>query len=156
MSDTGAPRYRIRPAREADVPELCSLLSELFAIESDFAVDRTVQRRGLTALLSAGEPHAVILVAEQRGEVIGMASCQRLISTAEGGPVGLVEDVVVRADRRGLGIGAALLDEMEQWAARFGLKRLQLLADADNPRALDFYQRRGWAPTRLVARRKRL
>ena len=40
-----------------------------------------------------------------------MCTVQTLISTAEGGPVGLVEDVIVRADYRGHGIGARLLTE---------------------------------------------
>ncbi len=151
MNVTSATRFRIRPAREADVPALCDLLEELFAIESDFRSDRSRQRRGLSALLNAGGERARVFVAEQRAEVVGMASCQVLISTAEGGPVGVVEDVVVRKDRRGLGIGTRLLQTVEKWAADGGLRRLQLLADVENSEGLAFYDRQGWQLTRLTA-----
>jgi len=146
-------RYRIREARETDVSALCDLVDELFAVEADFEPDRAKARRGLTALLGASEA-ARLFVAEARGEVIGMCSVQVLVSTAEGGPVGLVEDVVVSKGRRGHGIGAALVGHLESWARERGLKRLQLLADRDNAPALDFYQKRGWQITRLICLRR--
>lgn len=154
MSREATSRFRIRPARDTDVPALCDLLDQLFAQESDFQPDRSKQRRGLTALVNAGADRAAVLVAEERGKVVGMATCQTLISTAEGGAVGLVEDVVVDRDRRGHGLGHALLDALEDWARKQGLKRLQLLADVDNLAALEFYRHAGWQKTRLIARRK--
>jgi GNAT superfamily N-acetyltransferase len=154
MNEPISSRYRIRPAREGDLPALSDLLDELFAIETDFAPDRARQRRGLSALLNAGE-RACVLVAEERGKAIGMATCQVLISTAEGGEVGLVEDVVVGAARRGQGVGQALVRELELWAKGRRLLRLQLLADGGNTAALRFYRRLGWCPTQLVALRRK-
>lgn len=154
MNEPISPRYRIRPAREGDLPALSDLLSALFTIEADFAPDRARQRRGLSALLNAGE-RACVLVAEERGQVIGMATCQVLTSTAEGGDVGLVEDVVVGAGRRGQGVGQALMRELELWAKGRRLLRLQLLADRGNRNALLFYERLGWRSTQLVALRRK-
>jgi ribosomal protein S18 acetylase RimI-like enzyme len=42
---------------------------------------------------------------------------------------------------------------MEARAREMGLSRLQLLADMDNAPALDFYTRRGWRRTSLLALR---
>lgn len=46
--------------------------------------------------------------------IVGMATIQTLISTAEGGRVGLVEDVVVDESFRGKGIGKLLLAGIEE------------------------------------------
>ncbi|BBL72066.1 GNAT family N-acetyltransferase [Methylogaea oryzae] len=144
----------VRPAQARHVPALLELLDALFRLESDFAFDAGKAERGLRMLL--GQDDALALAAEARGRVVGLCTVQTVISTAEGGPVGWVEDVVVAEDWRGRGVGRRLLAEAERWAAERGLTRLQLLADGDNRAALDFYDRLGWGATRLVCRRRTL
>jgi GNAT superfamily N-acetyltransferase len=146
----------IRPARTDDVPRMCGLLAELFSLESDFAPDGKNQARGLGMLVNDPTGTSFALVAVREGRVIAMATVQTLISTAEGGRVGLVEDVVVDRDFRGQGIGTRLLDGITIWSREQGLKRLQLLADAANMPALDFYKNRRWNTTRLICLRKML
>jgi GNAT superfamily N-acetyltransferase len=141
---------RVRPATEADLPGLVELLQVLFSIETDFQLDPERQRRGLTAMLSHPDQR-VVLVAVSDGQVVGMATGQLLISTAEGGAACQVEDVVVAAAFRGHGIGGWLLDQLSCWARKRGATRLQLVADRENESALRFYDRRGWRRTRLVA-----
>lgn len=145
----------IRTARPEDIPRMADLLAELFSIEADFTPDSEKQVRGLSALVAGPQGRACVLVAEQGGMIAGMAMVQTLISTAEGGRVGLVEDVVVHRDFRGRGIGTRLIAAVVDWARSHGLARLQLLADRDNHRALDFYASRGWGSTRLVCLRRR-
>lgn len=147
---------KIRAAREADIEELAELLGQLFAVEADFAFDPAKQRAGLRLLLDRPSAHVAVAAAESvtGGRVVGMCSVQTLISTAEGGPVGLVEDLVVDEAWRNRGIGGRLLRAVERWSERRGLRRLQLLADRDNAVALTFYPKRGWNPTRLVGLRR--
>jgi GNAT superfamily N-acetyltransferase len=83
-----------------------------------------------------------------------MISLQTLISTAQGGPAGLLEDVTVTQAWRGRGVGRALLATAEAWARDNGLSRLQLLADRANEPALAFYRRAGWQETQLAGWRK--
>ena len=83
-----------------------------------------------------------------------MATVQILISTAEGGHVGQVEDVVVREDCRRRGVGRRLMTALTAWADQRGLMRLQLLADRLNQQALCFYCKMGWRVTGLVCLRK--
>jgi len=144
----------VRKAVASDIAQLVELLKELFAIETDFAFDRDKQARGLTLLLSSEKD--CILVAESLDDdkVLGMCCVQTLISTAEGGSVGLLEDLIVTADFRHRHIGAKLLDEAVAWAERQGLMRLQLLTDKNNPAALKFYQKSGWQPTQMICLRK--
>ena len=148
------PAVLIRQACLDDLEALSTLLGQLFSIEADFTVDGARQRRGLELILEgAGENHS-LQVAEIKGQVVGMCSVQVLISTAEGGTVGLLEDLVVEAAFRGRGIGRRLLTSIEAWARERGLTRLQLLADRTNFRALDFYDRMSWLPTNLICLRR--
>jgi len=143
---------KYRPAQLADIPAIAALLTSLFAIEQDFTPDPTRQLAGLKLMLPRED--ILLLVAETPVEggtsrVIGFCSVQTLISTAEGGPVGLIEDVVVAEGWRSNGVGRKLLEGAEAWARRRGCSRLQLLADQDNPPALGFYAHLGWQQTSL-------
>jgi GNAT superfamily N-acetyltransferase len=144
----------IRVALPADLDGLVELLRMLFSIEADFAFDAARQRRGLAMLLV--QESAVVLVAEDAGQIIGMCTGQLTISTAEGGFALLVEDVVVAQAWQGRGVGRKLLAALEQWAASRKLGRLQLLADRNNTAALEFYRKLDWQPTELICLRRRL
>jgi GNAT superfamily N-acetyltransferase len=145
----------IAPASAADIPELIDLLAVLFSIEQDFSPDPEKQRRGLAALLASPTGH-IAIARNTTSRAVGMATAQLVISTAEGAPSAWIEDVVVREDFRGNGLGRALLDAVLAWARTQGALRAQLLADLDNAPALAFYERVGWRPTRLAAWRRML
>lgn len=144
----------IRSAGSADIDALIPLLHLLFSIEEDFDFDPARQRRGLEMML--GNNSAVILVAEAESRVIGMCSGQLTISTAEGGPALLIEDVVVDKPWQGRGIGRALMAALEQWARARKVMRLQLLADRNNKTGQEFYKALGWQDTSLICLRRRL
>jgi len=146
---------RIRAAKLGDVEPMVELLRALFALEPDFAFNPYKQRQGLVKLICQ-EQGKCALVAEVGERLVGMCTAQTVISTAEGGPVGWVEDVVVAPAYRGKGVGKRLLMTLESWAVAEGLKRLQLIADHDNDPAKAFYTQMGWHPTRMVAMRKML
>lgn len=141
----------IRTATKRDRDILCELIISLFLIEEDFTVNSEKQLRGIDMLLA--DNRSVILVAEEDNRVIGMVTCQLLISTAEGAYSGLVEDMVVHKDFRGKGIGTKLIEASIAWAKSQGATRVQLLADRTNSRALDFYNKNGWSETKMFALR---
>jgi ribosomal protein S18 acetylase RimI-like enzyme len=143
MEPRAPEEITIRDARLEDADILASLLGELFSIETDFQVSLPRQRRGILLMLDGCGKHRCVKVADSGGKVVGMAAAQVLISTAEGGPVAMVDDVVVTREWRGRRVGSRLLQHIESWAARRGLTRLQLLADCNNASALAFYHRRG-------------
>ncbi len=139
----------IRLAQPGDIPRMCELLAELFSIESDFSPNVEKQVQGLGALIADLSERTLVLVAVNDGIVIGMATVQTLVSTAEGSRVGFVEDVIVDRKHRRTGIGTLLLQEIVDWSRKMHLKRLQLLVDLDNQPALAFYSSQGWISTRL-------
>jgi GNAT superfamily N-acetyltransferase len=148
-------QLRVRVATHDDVEAMTGLLQALFAIETDFDFRPDKTRRGLEMLLARPE-QGLALVVDDNGKVVGMGTLQLLVSTAEGGVVGLVEDIVIDESRRGRGLGRLLLQSLEQWAVARGASRLQLLADRHNRPALAFYAALGWSATELVALRRKL
>ncbi|WP_417912636.1 GNAT family N-acetyltransferase [Candidatus Electronema sp. TJ] len=145
---------QIRPAAAADIPALLDLLKLLFSIEKDFVFNAAKQERGLRMLLAS--PQAAVIVAAQGGQVIGMCTGQLLISTAQGGPSALVEDVAVLPAHQGKGLGRRLVAAAEAWAVSHGASRIQLLADRNNAPALAFYQKTGLQSTAMICLRKML
>ena len=88
--------------------------------------------------------------------VNGMANALISISTAEGGPVLILEDVIVAASHRGGGHGRCLVEHVMAWAATEGMSRVTLLADRDNASALRFYRTLDFEESAMVVRRRGL
>ena len=126
-----------------DVDAMADLLAELFALESDFQPQREKQLTGLRLILgdlSVGR----LFVLRVDGRVIGMANALLTVSTAEGGRVVVLEDVIAAAGYRGRGFGRRLVGHVMAWAAANGLPRITILADKDNSPALAFYESMGF------------
>lgn len=138
---------RIRPAAEADLPELVELLRQLFELEQDFEPDASKQQAGLSLMLES--PFAELLVAECGGRVAGFCGVQLQISTAMGSYAAQIEDLVLHPEFRRRGIGSRLLDAAGAWAKQRGARRLQLNCDDQNLPAMRFYEARNWIRTHL-------
>lgn len=145
----------VRLAMENDLEDMIRLVALVFALEKDFQVDIDKQRWGLQQILQAGNDRC-LWVAEKCGKVVGMCSAQLLISTAEGGWKAIIEDVAVDETCRHQGIGQKLLAEVADWAGRYGVRRLDLLADRNNDNGLCFYNHLGWKQTNLIALQRQL
>ncbi|MDD4912817.1 MAG: GNAT family N-acetyltransferase [Sideroxydans sp.] len=142
-------------ATEEDLPQLADLLAELFALESDFQPDREKQMRGLRLILN--DPAiGRLFVLRVDGKVTGMANALITISTAEGGPVVLLEDIIISGTYRGMGLGRRLFDHVVAWAKGQGMTRVTLLADGDNRSALAFYDNLEFELSNMVVLRKPL
>jgi ribosomal protein S18 acetylase RimI-like enzyme len=134
----------IDEATFADIPQLCELLALLFAQEHEFQPDETKQRNALSALLCNPQRGRVFVLRDEEA-VLGMVSVQVLVSTACGGDVLLLEDLVVRPACRKRGYGTALLDHVVDFARRSGYRRITLLTDSANTGARLFYSRHGFS-----------
>ena len=138
-----------------DLPQLADLLTELFTLESDFQPERDQQLRGLRAILD-NPALGKLFVLRVNGKVAGMANALITISTAEGGPVLLLEDVIVSREHRGGGLGRRLVEHVLGWAHEQGMTRVTLLADCDNHAALDFYHKLGFELSNMTVLRRKL
>jgi GNAT superfamily N-acetyltransferase len=142
-------------AGDADLPAMVQLLDALFTLEADFRPDHDRQLRGLRMIL---ETPALgrLFVLRLGAEVLGMANALITVSTAQGSRVVLLEDVVMREDHKGAGLGRKLVEHVCAWAKAEGMTRVTLLADKDNAPALAFYERLGFEPSAMVVRRRAL
>ena len=139
-------------ATEKDLPTLCTLLAELFAQEVEFQPDPKRQEMGLRAIL--GHPDVgEVLVLRDGPDVIGMVTLLFIPSTALGGRVALLEDMIVRPDRRGCGAGSELLKAAIECAKTQGCLRVTLLTDQINQAAQRFYHRHGFVTSEMVPMR---
>ncbi|MBI3480496.1 MAG: GNAT family N-acetyltransferase [Nitrosomonadales bacterium] len=138
-----------------ELPQLADLIAELFALESDFFPQRDKQLRGLRLIFN--DPSlGRLFVLRIDGKVAGMANALITVSTAEGGRVLLLEDVIVRREHRGSGLGRRLVEHVLDWACERGMTRVTLLADCDNHSALDFYRQLGFEQSNMLVLRKKL
>lgn len=146
---------KIREAVPDDIEILCGLLIELFTIEDDFTPDVEKHRLGISMLIDA-KTNGIILVAESYLEIQGMVNLQKIASTAEGGYSVLIEDLYVKREYRGRGVGRMLIERALQWAKNEGALRVQLAADMRNNPALSFYSNAGFNMSNLIMHYKKL
>ena len=140
---------RIEPATMDDLPELVALLLDLFSMEADFVPDHDRQTRGLRLILE--EPsRGRIFVLRNDHQIIGMINLLITISTAEGGFVLLLEDVVVQRDHRGQGYGSKLLEHAVKFAKMKNFLRITLLTDKWNDASKRFYLDRGFVESDMI------
>lgn len=138
-----------------DIPQLCDLLALLFTQEAEFAPDRTRQADGLREIIAHPEVGRIVILREGDA-VIAMANLLFTVSTALGGRVALLEDVIVHPDYRGGGVGSQLLQAVVELARNAGCLRITLLTDRDNAAARRFYARHGFEPSMMLPMRLRL
>ncbi len=128
----------IRPAFAEDAPAIMSLIRELADYENAPAEvlvnEEDVLREGFGT-----DPIFTVHVAETAGEVVGIALFYTGYSTWKGRMIYL-DDLVVRQERRGQGIGKLLLESVFEYArqTKANLVKWQVL-DWNKP-AIKFYK----------------
>jgi putative acetyltransferase len=92
----------------------------------------------------AGSDRAIMLVAEDGGEIVGDLTL-RAISPRRALQHVASLGMSVRASHRRRGIGRALLEAGIEWARSIGITRLELYVFADNAPAIALYEALGFA-----------
>jgi len=139
-------------ANTEDIPQLCELLDLLFTQEVEFRPDPALQVAGLQQIIDFPE-RGKILVLREGIAVLGMVNLLFTVSTALGGRVAILEDMVIRPMHRGNGAGSMLLQAAVSFARSAGCRRITLLTDGTNESAKRFYQRHGFHLSEMVPMR---
>jgi GNAT superfamily N-acetyltransferase len=146
-------RPRVEPATIEDLPALTELVMNLFDVSGDFTPDRAVQERGLQLILE--QPNrGRIFVVRNHDSIFGMVNLLFTISTARGGFVILMEDVVIHPDHRGQGYGTMLLDYVQDFAKKKHFKRITLLTDRISEESQEFFKKRGFEHSNMIPMRR--
>jgi GNAT superfamily N-acetyltransferase len=136
---------RIRRVREGDITAVVELVRGLAEYERlEHECEMTDDQ--LRAALFGSAPALFGHVAEVDGEVAGFALWFLSFSTFRGTHGIYLEDLFVRPDHRGSGLGRALLTELAEECVRRGYARLEWSVLDWNDPAIGFYKSLGAAP----------
>ncbi|MGD9598724.1 MAG: N-acetyltransferase family protein [Steroidobacteraceae bacterium] len=135
----------IRTALAGDAPVLLALIRGLADYER-LAHEVVATEAQLAAELGAAHPVVHALIAEQDGAAAGFALYFFSFSTFVGRQGLYLEDLYVRPELRGRGIGRALLGELARRAAARGCGRMEWSVLDWNVDAQRFYQGLGARP----------
>lgn len=132
---------KIRDAKKEDMPAVLELIKELAAFENEpdaviTTVD-TLEKEGF-----GEQPLFHVFVAEVAGKIEGMALVYYRFSTWKGRTLHL-EDLIVREEKRGTGLGNALYRKVIEYAKAQNLKRVEWVVLDWNKHAINFYERSG-------------
>ena len=132
-----APRVRIRPLREADLPRVLEIERECFSTPWKEVTFRGLMKRSDTDLLVAETEH---------GWLAGYTACWTVIDQSELG------NVAVSPSARSAGIGGALVDAVVERIKARGAHECYLEVRESNREAQSLYRQRGFI---VVGRRPR-
>ena len=146
---------RIEPATLDDLPRMTDLTMALFDLEEDFVPDRHKQERGIQAILEHPNRGRIFVVRTDY-EIMGMVNVLFTISTAMGGLVILLEDVIIHPDFRRQGYGTQLINYVIDFAKRKDLKRITLLTDKVSQESQHFFESLGFSHSYMIPMRLNL
>jgi ribosomal protein S18 acetylase RimI-like enzyme len=121
----------ITAIEDADVAAIVSLWERcgLTRPWNDPAADIALARKG---------PNSTILIGREDEKIVASAM------VGHEGHRGWVYYVAVDPDRRGHGLGRAIMNAAEDWLRQAGIAKLQLLVRQDNAKASAFYETIGY------------
>lgn len=140
----------IRNMEVKDCGAYCTLLREVHNMHAKnrpdiFRQDIVLPGEAEFAQMLA-DPEMACLAAEEGGAMIGMCLMEVKVPKAahvHHRPFGHIDDLCVRSDFRGQGVGTALYRAMKEKAREMGLARIELMVWAFNESAKRFYERLG-------------
>ena len=135
----------IRFAERSDIPVIAELIRGLARFEK-LEHEVTMSEERLESTLFGPRPYAETLLAEEAGNAVGFALFFHNYSTFLGKPGIYLEDLFVVPERRGGGIGRALLERLAQIAVERDCGRLEWAVLDWNRDAITFYERLGAKP----------
>ncbi len=144
-------RLAVRLCASADLPRVLELLRLGAVPGSSGGIENPADLGPYErALQETGSAGGSVLVAEVDGEVVGV--CQLIVFRhlqARGGLCAEIESVHVHPDRRGSGVGTALLRAAIDRAENLGCYRVQLTSNVLRPDAHRLYERLGFVPSHV-------
>ncbi|HEX8877631.1 MAG TPA: GNAT family N-acetyltransferase [Phycisphaerales bacterium] len=137
---SSAASVTIRPATEADAASLADLCGQL-----GYPTDQATMVARLRE--ASVDRNRAVIVADLQGRAVG---CLELAvqSAFENGTWPEIRGLVVDANCRSGGIGAALVAFAKEWSRERGFKRLRVRTNEIRTRTHAFYEREGFTKTK--------
>ena len=144
-----------RKMTAADVSDAYGMLQAFLAEDEHYlASSKAYGDRGfqglndaLDLLLERPELGFVWMAHDDEG-VAGICVISYAVSTSMGEVVAKLDDVSVKADRQGKGIGTALMEQLKEQLRKESVARIDVAVHVDNPEARRFYEKLGFITLR--------
>lgn len=137
--------HLIRPATPADLPLICTLIRDLAEYER-LSAEVRFDPETMGKYLFGSRPMAEVLIGEVDGTAQAFALFFHNFSTFEGKPGIYLEDLFVRPEARGAGLGKAMLAHLAHLAVERDCARFEWWVLDWNTPAIGFYQSLGAKP----------
>ncbi|QNS05552.1 GNAT family N-acetyltransferase [Streptomyces xanthii] len=138
--------HDLRPATRADLPAVLALLADEDRVVDPAAVVVTEAYERAFAAIDADPRNEMLVLVEPAGTVVGCLQATYIPGLGKGGAErALIEAVRVRADRRGTGLGRALMSRAIDRARARGCALVQLTSNKQRSDAHRFYAGLGFA-----------
>jgi GNAT superfamily N-acetyltransferase len=145
MTDRSAEKeIRIRDASVSDVPVIFQFIKDIAEFER-LSDDVVATEEVISRTLFGERPAAKVILAEIDDEPVGFAVFFNNFSTFVGRPGMYIEDIFVSEDKRGLGVGEAMMRHLAGLARQEGCGRVEWAVLRWNP-ARTFYESLGAEP----------
>ena len=140
-----------RKMRTADVRDAFEMLSKFLTADEHYLASSAAYgdlglkglNDGLDLFLERPELGFVWLAFDEEGAAAVCVVCYA-ISTSMGSVVAKLDDVSVKEDRRGKGVGTALVEQLKTQLRSEGVTRIDVAVHMDNPDARRFYEKTGF------------
>ena len=142
---------RCRKMGAADVRDAFHMLSDFLSADEHYLASSEAYgdlgmkglNNALDLFLERPELGFVWMAFDDQG-VAGICVVCYAISTSMGAVVAKLDDVSVKADRRGAGIGSELLNQLKEQLRREAVTRIDVAVHLENPEAKRFYEKAGF------------
>ncbi|HEX3294830.1 MAG TPA: GNAT family N-acetyltransferase [Solirubrobacterales bacterium] len=134
---------KVREAAPAEVERVLGMYEWLFAPPGSVPPRWDAQRARAAIAQAIEDPESAVLIAEHRGDLLGLCTAYLDMNSVRFGPRCWVEDLAVSPDQRSQGVGKALLDAAKDWARHRGATHLELDSSDARADAHRFYEREG-------------
>ena len=140
----------LRPAVDDDRAFIDGLSARLSAVPRppwhDLTAMEGFQDRHMAASFAPVEGAATLIAWDGNGRRLGYIHLRPARDGVTDEPCGYVSLLATTREAEGMGVAQRLMGAAEDWARGRGYRLLSLDVFADNKRAVEFYQRRGFRP----------
>ncbi|MFI5344363.1 MAG: GNAT family N-acetyltransferase [Chlamydiales bacterium] len=137
------PLFFTRPAKMGDEDVLYELIRELAQYEGKDIATLPLTKENLRRFGFSENPHFCTEFAECEDKVVGYALYYYAFSANQGRPILYLEDLYVKPEYRGIGIGSQFLKQLAKYATQNDCCRLEWHVFSWNDSAISFYQKLG-------------
>ena len=140
-----------RKMRTADVRDAFEMLSKFLSADEHYLASSAAYgdlglkglNDGLDLFLERPELGFVWMAFDEEGAAAVCVVCYA-ISTSMGSVVAKLDDVSVKDDRRGRGVGTVMMEQLKEQLRTEGVTRIDVAVHLENPDARRFYEKAGF------------